>query len=190
MTYYIYIHIYINFYLFFNLYISISEQSEPLYKDMLHQLSKDWLLLELHHKISRTGSNAFWNLSKDSFPKLIEAKKREANEKKIPQSRTLRDKLYRNYVPPISLEIAYECKATGDVIIMEDLKTIPTNVYPPTEFTKLYEKASVKVSFFSHTYVVYIQLTKKVYDFSFFPSNLPSLHSINKESLRFFLFPP
>lgn len=81
----------------------------------------------------------------------MEAKAREKNTRKIPQFRTIREALYKAKVPRIKLEFAYEVKATGDILILEDLESCPSAKFPPSKFTKLYEAARVEVKTFKTT---------------------------------------
>lgn len=84
-------------------------------------------------------------MATDLIPRLMEARAREGISRKIPQFRSIRETLYDNNVPHISLEFAYEVKATGDIIILNDLESTPTSRFPPSKYTKLYESAKVKV---------------------------------------------
>ena len=97
--------------------------------------------------MSKTASNELWSLAVESIPKMIEARERENITKKIPQFRSVRESLHRDNVPRIRLEVAYECKETGDIIILRDLESTPVNRFPPSQFQKLYETARVDVSF-------------------------------------------
>ena len=103
------------------------------------------MLLELKHHISKTASNELWSLAKESFPKLVETKKRHNIRRKIPRFRSIRQKLNKTKVPLIYMDVAYECKETGDVILLEDLHSTPVHRFPPSHFTKLYEVAYVKM---------------------------------------------
>ena len=116
------------------------------YNSIYSRLTKDWMLLEVKHRVSKTGSNEFWSLASKSFPKLIEAKEIEGTTGKIPQFRTIREQLHKENVPSIMLEVGYEVKATGDVLIMSDLDSIPVKKFPPSKYKKLYETAKVSVS--------------------------------------------
>lgn len=115
---------------------------------LLQKLCEEWVLLELKHRSSKSASNEFWALSTKLFPKLYEAKTNENINSKIPQFRSIRQKMYQDKVPKIMIEVAYEVKETGDVIILKDLEKIPVKQYPPSHFKKLYESASVNVSTF------------------------------------------
>ena len=44
------------------------------------------------------------------------------------------------------MEVCYEVKETGDMIIMSDLECIPVKKFPPSKYKKLYETAKVNVS--------------------------------------------
>ena len=81
-----------------------------------------------------------------AIPKLFEAKKNAGSDKKIPQFPSIRNLLYRDNLPDILLEVAYESKETGDILILKDLDKTPVNKFPPSKFTKLYETVKIKVS--------------------------------------------
>lgn len=104
------------------------------------------MLLELNHRVSKSGSSQFWSLAMDAIPKLIDAKRVTQNQKKIPQFRSMRNKLHDDHLPKISLEVAYRRKDTGDILILQDLEKIPVKKFPRSKYQKLYESASVKVS--------------------------------------------
>lgn len=118
---------------------------EESYDSIYSKLTKKWLTLEVNHRMSLTASNEFWKLATSCIPTLIAAKTRERINRKIPQFRSIRQTLYKKYVPRISLEFGYEVKDTGDIIIMSDLECAPTSKFPPTKFKKLYESAEIKV---------------------------------------------
>lgn len=104
------------------------------------------MLLELRHHVSKTASNEFWSTAVKLLPKLTEAKRIAESRKKIPKFRSIRDKIYKENVPEISLEVAYEHKETGDIIILQDLEKTPVSKFPPSTYKKLYETVRVKVS--------------------------------------------
>lgn len=119
----------------------------PDFDTLLQKLSHDWLLLELKHGTSKSATNEFWSLGMEYFTKLAHARERENVGTKISQFRSIRDALYKEYVPTIFMEVAYEVRDTGDIIILEDLHSTPVKQFPPSKFRKLYETARVKVSF-------------------------------------------
>lgn len=101
--------------------------------------------MELKHKVSKSAANEFWSLSMEKLPKLFQAKERDGNNRKIASFKTIRQSLYKKYVPKIKLEVAYEKKDTGDIIVLRDLESTPVNRFKPSEYTKLYESARVEV---------------------------------------------
>ena len=114
------------------------------YNDALHELSKDWLEIEINHHVSKTATNKFWEVATKKIFPLFQAKKRQKVEKKTPQFRSMREKLNRG-IPPISMEIGYVSKTTGELIVKKDLQTTPVREFPPSEYQKVYEIASVQV---------------------------------------------
>ena len=95
--------------------------------------------------MSNRGSNDFWALAVKSFPKLLRAKELERRTRKIPGFRSIRKKLHKNHIPKIMLDVCYEVKETGDMIILKDLEAIPVKKFPPSKYRKMYETAKVKV---------------------------------------------
>ena len=104
------------------------------------------MLLELKHRVSKCAANEFWRLAIGSIPKLFEAKRNAGSQKKVPQFPSIRNLLYQDNLPDIMLEVAYESKETGDIIILRDLDKTPVNKFPPCKFDQLYETVKVKVS--------------------------------------------
>lgn len=102
--------------------------------------------MEIKHRISKSASNEMWSLALDAIPNLIEAKHLTQNNKKVPQFRSIRNQLKTDHVPPIHIEVAYERKDTGDIIIMKELDKLPVKAYPRSKYKKLYESVHVKVS--------------------------------------------
>lgn len=74
-----------------------SDDDDASYDNWFKALSKEWLHSQLHHHVSLTASNAFWNLSLKYIPKLIEMKKIEANTKKIPQFLQVSNLNFKNF---------------------------------------------------------------------------------------------
>ena len=118
------------------------------------------MVLELKHRVSKSASNEFWRLAMRSFPKLFEAKKNAGNHIKVPQFPSIRNLLYRDNLPDIKLEMAYESKETGDILILKDLDKTPVNRFPPSKFDMLYETVKVKVSNDSVLYSTIRQSTR------------------------------
>lgn len=111
---------------------------------MLDKLRKDWVLLEIKHRCSKTASNEFWELAKEGFPNLVRAKYNEMVSKPIPQFPSQRKKLIKQHVPNINLKIGYLNKDTNEEIEVEGDKT-PVSKFNPQKFQKLYEVATVEV---------------------------------------------
>lgn len=105
------------------------------------------MLLEVNHRVSNRGSNEFWALAVKSFPRLLEAKQLEGRTRKIPGFRSIRKQLHKTHIPEILMDVCYEVKATGDLIILTDLDTIPVKKFPPSKYKKMYETAKVKVKY-------------------------------------------
>lgn len=103
-------------------------------------------MVEMRHKVSKCCSNELWEVAKKGFQKITETRNRQFIDKKIPQFRTVRDNLYKNHIPEISMVVAFEVIETGDVIILDDLESTPIKRFPPNKYTKLYETATVKVN--------------------------------------------
>ena len=116
------------------------------YADMLEDLSKSWLLIELQHNVSSAASDAFWKLAMNSFSHLMTTKEACKVTRKTPQFTHLRRKLRDMYVPPIQLEIGYKNKETEEEIHITTDK-IPISKFPKSKFQPLYEIATVQVIF-------------------------------------------
>lgn len=79
------------------------------------------------------------------MPKLLEAKRRQEVTRKIPQFHQIRKTLTKKNTPEINLKIAYKCKETNEVTVVEDTVT-PKSRFPSQEYDKMYEIATVKVN--------------------------------------------
>ena len=49
-------------------------------------------------------------------------------------------------VPPIHMEIGFQSKQDGEIVVLEDVQSSPVSQYPPCTYKRLYEIASVDVS--------------------------------------------
>lgn len=114
------------------------------YEELLHNLIKEWMSLESRHNVSKSAADDFWNLSKDWFPRLHRARINQMVYKPIPKLRYQRQKMSKNHVPPIHLEIGYLNKETNEMVVVRGDKT-PTSRFNPMQFEKKYEAATVKV---------------------------------------------
>lgn len=113
------------------------------YLRILSDLSEQWLITEVSHRVSKQASSMFWKLANDMFNPLYLAKGDLG--RKIPQFDCLRKKLYDENTPTVHMEIAYESKETGEVTVVEASST-PVSRFPPSTHRRLYEIAWVEVS--------------------------------------------
>lgn len=117
------------------------------YKALYSKLSKDWLLTEIDHRVSKTASNEFWLIAQKYFHDLDVAKEREGRRKKTPQYLQARKDLYKAHVPSISLQIMYRHNQTGETYLIRGDST-PASQYPPNIYSKICEVASIEVIIF------------------------------------------
>lgn len=122
----------------------ISDENPQSYGAILHKLSKDWMSTEMHHDISKSASDALWQVALKWFHPLIVAKERENVRKNVPQFVHIRRTLTKKKSPAISMKIAYEEKETGRVSIANSEST-PSSQFPKSTHKKIFEIASVKV---------------------------------------------
>ena len=114
------------------------------YEAMVGKLSRDWLLAEVGHNVSKSASDALWKVACNLVPKVYDAKKAEEVEKNVPQFTHIRRSIYNN-LPPIHMKTGYKNKETGEVIVVESNVT-PNSQYPRSNFVKVYEVAYVEVN--------------------------------------------
>lgn len=98
----------------------------------------------MKHRTSKSASDDFWELAKIAFPQLYKAKTDDMVYKDIPKFISQRRKLYREQVPPIKLEIAFQNKDTEEIIVVEG-STTPVSRFHPRKFRKLFEVSTVEV---------------------------------------------
>lgn len=114
------------------------------YHEILLKLSKDWLLMEHKHRISKSGSNSLWDLAIKYLPKLQRAKIDGMVFRPIPKLKTQREKMLNDELPKIPLQIGYLNKQTGEETVVTADKT-PKKLYNPREYQKLFEVTTVEV---------------------------------------------
>lgn len=102
----------------------------------------------MHHRVSKEASNAFFEIGKKWFHLLIEAKEKEGKAGDILQFVHLRRLLHKKHVPRIDMEVGYVHKISGEETVVENVEHMPVSKFPPNEYLKKYEIASVKVIFF------------------------------------------
>ena len=125
----------------------IHEEGEDAddYQTILEKLSESWLLVEVDHTVSKVAANAYWKHMMTLLPRLLRKKKMEQNTSKIPQFNHIRKKMHDQKVPKVNLELGYKCKETGEIKTVHDTVT-KKSTYPPHEYIKLYEIATVQTS--------------------------------------------
>ena len=125
------------------------------YRNILKKLSEDWIINEITHRVSKQASDSFWKLANEHFFALYSLKTQQGVTRKIPQFQHLRRNLYKKNVPKVTMEIGYECKANGEIMVVEDIESTPISKFPPSTHRRLYEIASVKVSL---CYILYTMM--------------------------------
>lgn len=122
------------------------------YDSIFAELKAKWLLTEQEHTASKTASDMFWKLSMEYFPRLEAA---HGKRKNTPQFNSIRRKMYLDVLPPIQIEIGFKNKATGDIVVVNDTIT-PLKRFPNSNYEKLYEIGTVKVSSIITNYIIYV----------------------------------
>ena len=115
------------------------------YKDVLHSLSKQWLFTQLSHKVSGRATNHFWNICMTFLPTLLKLHEQEGNTKPIPKFLTQKNKLYKQYCPPVEMEFAYRNKSDNSIRVVNTSTAPIKELQRNNEFEKLYEMAYIKV---------------------------------------------
>lgn len=117
------------------------------YFELLKELSKDWLMVEIDHNVSKTATDCFWELACKKMHQLMDTKKRNGVKRKTPQFQQIR-KILNEKVPDVNMEIGFIDKVSGELHIERNLEHTPLRQYPPSQFRKAYEIATIKVNIF------------------------------------------
>ena len=115
------------------------------FNTLLADLSRQWLNTELNHHVSKECSDRFWSLGMQFFHRLFVAKQKQKIKRKVPQFSHIRRKMYDKSTPNVDLTIGYQNKETEEIVVEHAEKT-PVNKYPPSQFKKVFEIASVNAS--------------------------------------------
>ena len=115
------------------------------YRNILNELSEAWVMIEINHRVSKEASNSFWSIANQMFHNLYLAK--GEGGRKVPQFQHIRNNLYLNKGVKVKMEIGFKAKEDGEITVVKDVHTIPVKRYPRSSYTRLYEIASVDVSF-------------------------------------------
>lgn len=118
---------------------------EDDYFSALDSLAEKWLLVELDHHVSKTAADSYWSLATKMVSKVLDLKKEQGVQRKTPQFPHLRRLLYKKHSIPVKMDFGYEHKTTGNTTVVQGVAKAPTSQFPPSEFKKLFEVASVKV---------------------------------------------
>lgn len=116
------------------------------YGTILKHISKEWLKIELTHRVSKTASNLLWQLGKEWFHRLFTVKAFQKVKRKTPSFAHIRQQMYRQFVPPIRMEIGYKHRENGVTTVLENTLSTPKSDYPSHEYDKMWEIAHVEVT--------------------------------------------
>ena len=61
------------------------DEEQQSFFDLMKRFSNEWLQTQLNHHVSLSGAAAFWSLSMNYIPRLMELKSLENINRKIPQ---------------------------------------------------------------------------------------------------------
>ena len=136
-----------------------ADDDDEDYFDLLYQFSKEWLSVQLTHQVSLSAADAFWKLALKFMPRIIKSKGNNNVRRKIPKFQNQRRMLYRQLCPRIGMNFAYKDNDTDMIKLVNNVETTPRKHYEQNpRYTKLYEAAFVKVTFFtpSTMYLIYL----------------------------------
>lgn len=120
------------------------------YRDILTDLAKQWILVEVDHRVSKEATNIFWRIANSMFHRMYMAKGNRG--RKIPQFEQLRNKLNQTNTPTVHLDLGYQSKEDGEITVVQGATSNPVSQFPPCTYKRLYEIASVDVRIFIYIY--------------------------------------
>ena len=112
---------------------------------MLISLSNSWLQIQLTHHVSLEATNAFWRTSLKSFHELIEKKKAEGINRKIPQYVQIRKNIYKDICPDVKMSFAFLNKNDNTIVKVSADQTPLTEYQRDPRYVKLYEEAHIEI---------------------------------------------
>lgn len=120
------------------------EEDKESFIYLLKKFSEEWIINEVHHKVSKVASSEFWNITAKWMFSLASAFEKE-RKSKFPKFAHIRRKLINQHVPRISLQTGYIDKSTQELSIASDTEKIPVHRFPADKYQKVFEIASVEV---------------------------------------------
>ena len=120
------------------------EENKESFNYLFRRFAEDWTTAEVNHRVSKRASAGFWNVARKWMLSLTAAFNKD-RKKKFPKYHHTRKKITEEKVPPISLDIGYVHKETGELSIVKDSDKNPIHKFPPDVYEKVYEIGSIKV---------------------------------------------
>ena len=110
------------------------------YYRLLYSFSKQWLSIQLTHRVSITATDTFWNLAFSGISELLSFRDEHNICKKIPKFQNQRKQLYKKECPKISLIYAYLNKETDRIHVVSNVESAPMKIYQNSRrYMKLYD---------------------------------------------------
>ena len=125
------------------------------YYNLLNELSRKWLAIQLTHKVSLKATDSFWKVAVAYIGKVFEAKQRQGIRRKVPQFIHQRKQIFSKECPRVSMNFAFKNNDTQEVHVINNVDCAPLKRFQNNpKFTKLYEEAYVDVSYCCLTYLL------------------------------------
>ena len=122
----------------------VDEENKESFTYLFRKFAEDWTTAEVNHRVSKRASAGFWNVARKWMGSLTSAFNKDG-KKKFPKYEHTRKKITKENVPPISMDIGYLHKESGELTIVEDSDKNPILKFPSDVYEKVYEIASIKV---------------------------------------------
>ena len=116
-----------------------------MYFDLLENVSKQWLTVQLCHDVSQAAADDFWAIAIEWMNRLHAVKETLGVKRKIPLFPNQRKKLYAAYCPRVAMNFAFKNKQTEQIVHVRNVERAPTTYEKDPNYAKLYESAFVKV---------------------------------------------
>ena len=122
-------------------------EEEDSFASFFDSFSRQWLNTQLTHHVSLAASNAFWKLSFNCVPKLVELQANEQvkRKSKIPQFLQVRKNLHKDLCPDINMTFAFLNKEDQSIIHVNVDHTPVKEFENNPKYQKLYEEAHIEV---------------------------------------------